>query len=471
MNLKFRPQTAFLLLILGIFCPACTAYWPDTWSDPVPEPLLSPQLTLGTSSEEPQLAAPHQRQKATSPLKPQQRPLASEDLEHSLDAQSLDAEGFCQDDIYTRYLKEKYKKSHTVGSKTRSKKWYQLREKKALHYAASHLAPRPENYFGTLPIVITPEVEYWISFFKSQGRSTFHQWLERGEAYKRVMYTLLKREGMPVELYFLSMIESGFNNKALSKAQATGPWQFIAATARTYGLEMNYWVDERKDPVKSTIAAASLLRDLYKKYGDWYLAMAAYNAGPGKIDVIMKDLKTQDYWKISRSGQLSQETSNFVPKMLAALVIGVDPQKHGFSINPKPEDYFPEHVQHIGQPIKLAELASKLGINSTHLAHWNPELNRGITPPRKWSGNNGYPLRLPAALKDKFDHIYPLLAKVEVKDVRIHRVAKGETLSHIAQLYKVSIQKILRFNANLSPVSLRTGKDILIPLSSRHPSP
>ena len=383
------------------------------------------------------------------------------------DSQDLLGEGFCKDDIYTSFLKKQFYTGFDKQHKRRhlrSGKWRRYRENSALHHAASRLAPRTEDYFGSIPVVVTPEVQFWISYFKTKGRHSFIKWLVRGESVKPMIMPILAEEGMPKELFYLAMIESGFNNSAYSKARASGPWQFVAGTAKMYGLKINYWVDERKDPVKATVAAAAYLRDLYSRFGNWYLAMSAYNAGPGKVNYAIRRLKTDDFWRIIRSRYWRLETRNYVPKMLAALLLGVNPQKYGFDVKAHELDEIPNSVVHIKEPIQLNELADRLGISRSQLKKWNPELLRGITPPRKWQGSSGYPLRLASNYLARADEVLPNLSKIQIKDVHMHKIRKGETLGRIASRYRVSVKKLMQFNRSLSPRRLRIGKLIAVPI-------
>lgn len=396
---------------------------------------------------------------------PENDPLNTPQIEK--DRQDLLGEGFCKDDIYTNYLKTKFypdfDRKHN-NRHLRSGKWRRYRENSALHYAASRLAPRTEDYLGTIPIVVTPEVQFWISYFKTKGRHSFIKWLVRGESVKPIIMPILAKEGMPKELFYLAMIESGFNNSAYSKAKARGPWQFVAGTAKMYGLKINYWVDERKDPVKSTAAAAAYLRDLYRRFGNWYLAMSAYNAGPGKVNYAIRRLKTDDFWRIIKSRYWRLETRNYVPKMLAALLLGVNPQKHGFDVKADDLDHMPDTVVYIKEPVQLNELADQLGISRKQLKGWNPELLRGITPPRKWVGDQGYPLRLASNHVARVDEVLPRLSKIHIKDVHMHKIRKGETLGRIANQYRVSVKKLMQFNRSISPRRLRIGKLIAVPI-------
>ena len=313
-------------------------------------------------------------------------------------------------------------------------------------------------------MVRNAKVDRWIHFFEGDGRSTYMKWLVRGENFKEILGPILKEKGLPKELFYLAMIESGFNNRAYSRASATGTWQFMAATARLYGLKVNYWMDERRDPVKSTVAAAKYLKDLYTEFGDWYLAIASYNAGPGRVNRAIRRLKTRDFWKIAESRYIKGETKNYVPKMLAALHIGTNPEKYGFYYKPSDADYTPTSVAYIDRPVKLNDVSSQLNIPLKLLRRWNPELIKGITPPMHRISEKTYPIRMPKSYVSTFDSIKPQLARLEIKDVKIHRIRRGETLSTIARRYKVSLRKILKMNPKLRPRRLRPGKKIAIPI-------
>ncbi|MFK7827375.1 MAG: transglycosylase SLT domain-containing protein [Oligoflexales bacterium] len=394
----------------------------------------------------------------------QDDPLNASQIEK--DSQDLLGEGFCKDDIYTTYLKNEFYTGFDVKHKRKrlsSGRWRRYRENSALHHAASRLAPRTEDYFGSIPVVVTPEVQFWISYFKTKGRHSFIKWLVRGESVKSTIMPILAKEGMPKELFYLAMIESGFSNSAYSKARASGPWQFVAGTAKMYGLKINYWVDERKDPLKATTAAAAYLRDLYSRFGNWYLAMSAYNAGPGKVNYAIRRLRTNDFWRIIRSRYWRLETRNYVPKMLAALLLGVSPQKYGFDVKAHHLDQMPDSIAYIKEPVQLNELADHLGISRSLLKKWNPELLRGITPPR-WHAKDGYPLRIASSHANRVAEVLPRLSKLHIKDVHMHKIRKGETLGRIASQYRVSVRKLMQFNRSLSPRRLRIGKLIAVPI-------
>lgn len=399
----------------------------------------------------------------------------AEELESELDnlADSYNPdvimEDICKDDIYSNYLKKQYLSEHPA-KRYRSRKSRQRqvirREVDSLFFARSRLLGDMPPYFGALPVVSNSMVEYWIRYFKKNGRQTFLKWLIRAESTRKTVEPLLQQEGLPKELFFLGMIESGYSNTARSHARATGSWQFMYGTAKLYGLEINHWVDERRDPVKSTVAAARFLKDLYARFGDWYLAMAAYNAGPGKISKAIRKSKSRDFWKIADTRYIRAETKHYVPKMLAALTIASNPSAHGFNFSPDPNHELPNTYVTLERPVRLQELAKHLSIGEKQIREWNPELINSITPPNKRKGSLTYQLRLAPTLIEPFHEIQNRLAYLEIRDVKMYRIQRGDTLSTIARRHGVRTRQIRAVNHNLHPRRLRIGKTIAIPIPS-----
>ncbi len=384
-------------------------------------------------------------------------------------------EGFCKDDIFATYLMQQYFVDHPAAAKAvrgsvgrsraarrQAKSVRDRNEVEALFYARSRLVGPMVPYFGAIPVVSNAKVEQWLRYFKTTGQETYLKWMVRGESFREVVQPLLKQEGLPQELFFLAMVESGFNNTAYSRARATGPWQFMKGTAQLYGLKVTHWVDERRDPVKSTIAAARYLRDLYAEFGDWYLAMAAYNAGPGKIRSAIRRSGTRDFWKIAETRYIRAETKHYVPKVLSALILASTSDAQAYRVAANPADKTPTHLVTVKRPVKIDEIAQTIGLPSTALSRWNPELVRGITPPN--AGQDGYALRLPEKFAAMFAEIEPRLSELKITDVVMHTVRRGDTLSRIAHRYRVKIQHIISMNPRLSPRALRVGKEIAVPI-------
>lgn len=405
-------------------------------------------------------------------------------------------EGFCVDDIYAKHLIQHYnsdpaaarselgktlasdndapaksKGRHRHGKARsgysrrrmgdRNAAYYQRRKEfQALAYAHDVMNGRTNPYFGAIPIVVNDKVNFWIQYFKTSGRKMFMRWLVRGESLKPMVQPLLQDNGLPMEFFYLAMIESGLSNSASSRARAAGTWQFMKGTAKLYGLKINHWVDERRDPAKSTVAAANFLKDLYGDLGDWHLAMAAYNAGPGKVHRAVKVMGTNNFWELAQSRHLAKETKEYVPKFLAAMLLAAEAKSHGFEVQPDITDAIPDATVTIKRPVKLDELARQLGVPHKTLARWNPELLRNVTPP----GKNGYQLRLTSTLAEKFSAAEHKLSTVEIKDVHMHTVQQGETLGRIARRYKVTVQEIRGVNPDIEAHRLRPGTTIAIPV-------
>ena len=396
-----------------------------------------------------------------------------DDDEANVPSPEVFEEGFCRDDVYARYLSQEYltkfpakkvkQKSAVSKRGKKSRDSENSRDVEALYYARSRIVGNMVPYFGALPVVSNPQVERWLRYFKTTGQQAYLKWKVRGESFREVVEPLLKQEGLPQELFFLAMVESGFNNQALSHARATGPWQFMKGTGQLYGLKVGHWVDERRDPVKSTIAAARYLRDLYEDFGDWYLAMASYNAGPGKIRKAIRKTGSSNFWDIAESKHIRSETKNYVPKVLAALILSSTSDAKAYRVDANPVDHTPTTTVTVSRPVQIEELAFKLGIPKRAVEKWNPELVKGITPPTK--SGAGYKLRLPEKFAAKFPEIEPQLSELKITDVLMHKIKKGETLGRIASRYGTKIRDLQTLNPGLSSKALKVGREIAIPVA------
>ena len=387
-------------------------------------------------------------------------------------------EGFCVDDVYAQYLMARYHREGArgrvatlpMGSTTSSRRHGRRHRAtayeraggnfQALAYAHAVMNGQTSPYFGELPIVVNEQVNFWLQYFKTSGRKMFLSWLVRGESMRPLVEPVLRENGIPNEFFYLAMIESGLSNSASSRARATGTWQFMQGTAQLYGLKINHWVDERRDPVKSTMAAAAYLKDLYADVGDWYLAMASYNAGPGKIHRALKQAGGGDFWTLTHSRYLANETKQYVPKMLAAVLLAADAKAHGFDIQADSSEPVADANIVVTRPVRLNEVAAGLGVPARTVQSWNPELTRGITPPSR----DGYRLKLPVAYAQKFAAIASQLSVLDVKDVQLHKVRRGDNLSKIARHYHVSVKAILSMNPDLKAVRLRPGSTVAVPV-------
>lgn len=313
-----------------------------------------------------------------------------------------------------------------------------------------------------LPIEVNDRVVNEMRRFLDSGtRDRFGRYLSRSGRYELRMKELLREEKVPEDLFYLAMIESGFSTFALSRARALGPWQFIRSTGRHYGLRQNWWIDERKDFEKSTRSAARYLKNLYQEFGDWYLAMAAYNAGEGRIRRAIREAGSDDFWTISAPGTryLKRETQDYVPRVMAAAILAKMPNTFGFRHIQAEEPLLSDTVQVKG-PMDLNVAARLVNASIGDLVLLNPELNQTATPPGE------YTLRIPVGSRQQFDLAYAALPPEQRRvTVASHRVRRGETLSLIARKYHISVDHLMVAN-NLNSRQarhLRVGKSLTIP--------
>ena len=308
---------------------------------------------------------------------------------------------------------------------------------------------------GHIPLVTNSQVESYIRYFQGKGRKGFNIWLRRYVQYRDIILPILEANDLPEELIVVSMIESGFDPKAVSRATAVGLWQFMYLTGKQYGLERTWYVDERQDIIKSTKAAASYFKDLYREFEDWYLVLAAYNAGPGRVNRAVNLHETSDYWQLY---SLPKDTKNYIPYFLSSAIILKDPEKYGFKI-PKAKSFKYDEVV-IKKSADLSVIAKSAGTKTSTIKYLNPELRQSATP-----ANEDYILRVPYGAKDKFYNSFNALPETErfaTQKVE-HRVKKGENLTTIASKYRVLISDLMTIN-NLKNDRLSIGQRLKIPV-------
>jgi membrane-bound lytic murein transglycosylase D len=318
--------------------------------------------------------------------------------------------------------------------------------------------PKQEQEFD-IPIVINAKVEQFIQYFQTTARKVFSSWLARSEKYIPFMRNLLKENGLPEDLVYMALIESGFNPYAYSRSKASGPWQFIYLTGIRYGLRSNWWIDERRDPEKSTIAAAKYLKDLYDMFECWYLAAAGYNAGEKKIATAMKRYGTEDFWELTKYRYLKQETKDYVPQMIAAALIAKDPEKYGFVGIEYQEPLRYEKVK-VPEVTDLRLIARACEVTVDEIKDLNPELSRWCTPPNF----PDYEIKVPFGKKEIFLKNFEALSPREKFQFKTHVVKKGDTFSKIAKLYRIDLEPILEINRLNKKSRLSVGMNLLIPL-------
>jgi membrane-bound lytic murein transglycosylase D len=308
-----------------------------------------------------------------------------------------------------------------------------------------------------VPLIINQQVNNHISYLTERRPEIMQRWLERSKYYFPMMRRIFREEGVPEELIHLSMIESGLVPTARSHARAVGLWQFIHATGSAYGLEVNWWIDERRDPEKSTRAAARHLRDLNDRWNDWHMALANYNVSTrGMRRAITRSNGSTDYWEIYP--HLPRETRGYVPGYIAATLVAMNPGEFGFYNIPDTEPYSYEVVEIQGS-VDLRVLADFAGVTPDELRGLNPELLRWATPP----GPKPYPLKIPTGRRTQFLAGYRNMPESARQTLVIHTVSRGETLGQIANRYSTTVQALFAANERLS-TTIHPGQEVIIPV-------
>ncbi|MFN1835919.1 LysM peptidoglycan-binding domain-containing protein [Balneola sp. MJW-20] len=308
-----------------------------------------------------------------------------------------------------------------------------------------------------VPLIQNQQVNRHLVYYTLRRPEVMETWLQRAETYQPMMRKIFREERVPEELTYLAFIESGLNPTARSWAAAVGMWQFIRATGSVYGLEVNWWIDERRDPEKATRAAARHLRDLYNIWGDWHLAMANYNISPrGLKRAISRAGGVEDYW--AAYPYLPRETRGYVPGFIATAMIAMNPTEFGFQEEYEGTPYSYEVVE-VNGLMELSSLAQAAGITTDQLKEYNPELLRWATPP-----GSKYPLKIPADRKELFLENYSKIPEQErSQNITMHTVKRGESLGVIARKYGTTVAGIYASNDNLSN-TIYPGQRLAIPL-------
>jgi membrane-bound lytic murein transglycosylase D len=305
------------------------------------------------------------------------------------------------------------------------------------------------------PIDLNDKVLAWVGVFSGRLSERIEGSLSRGTRYIPMIRQVFAEEGIPLDLAYLPIVESGFRNEARSWAKAVGMWQFIGSTGRIYGLRQDAWIDERRCPVKSTRAAAKYLKHLYGLTDDWYLALVGYNAGPGTVSRAVQGTDSRNFWDHARSKYLWNDTKNYVPQLCAAILVGKHPERFGMEVaQMEPLAYETIEVQ---KPVGLRDLSLRAGLEPDELKDLNPELVRGTTPSR------AYHLKVPVGKRGAVHDVLASIPVAERLEFRSYRIAKGDTLVKVAARYKTTPEDLLEYN-NMSRGQFRAGRVINVPV-------
>jgi membrane-bound lytic murein transglycosylase D len=320
------------------------------------------------------------------------------------------------------------------------------------------------NTHSDLPLMINDYVAGYINYFSTRGRGVFERAVVRSGRYRDMIVRVFQQEGVPQDLIYLAQAESGFHPLALSRARARGMWQFMASRAVDYGLRRTWWVDDRQDPERSTRAAARHLKDLYNEFGDWYLAMAAYNSGPGNVQQAVKRTGYADFWELYKRNVLPVETKNYVPIILAMTIMSKNPAQYGLStIQPDAPEHY--DVVPVDYPVDLRLVAECVEAPLDELVSLNPSLLRRTTPK-----DQRFDLHLPEGSKDKYQSAIAAIPKDKRVAWRYYRVQRGDTLAGIARKYHTTEHAIEQANS-LESSELLAEVRLVIPASAPEGDP
>ncbi|MDX2208484.1 MAG: transglycosylase SLT domain-containing protein [Gemmatimonadales bacterium] len=339
----------------------------------------------------------------------------------------------------------------------------------------------PELAFGDAPVwdlnVVAyadhPRVQYYVNYFSTTARDRFQIWLERMPTFEPFARASMAEQGLPGDLVYLALIESGFSPVAVSRARAVGIWQFMPATGKSYGLRVTPWIDERRDPIKSTVAAARHLKDLTDRFGSHYLAAAAYNGGAGRVGRGLQqiasamgygdestELTSDDaFFELADTRHIYQETKDYVPKLIAAAILAKEPARYGFEAV-EGGDPFPHDSVIVEGGTGLDKIARLTGVELDVIRALNPHILRGVTPP-----GERYAVRLPTGTAERVSVAYAALPPEERPTVLTHVVRRGESVSGIARRYGVSQNLLMTANRVARARSLQIGTTLYIPVS------
>lgn len=376
----------------------------------------------------------------------------------------------CEDSVYYNAWRTQFDKnwlSKNAKSYKSSAKRAQALQKARSDAYIQFAYPTLEKTSYDFPAVVNLQVAQWIDFFTTKGRKNFVVWLRRGNELIPKLEDILDKNGLPKDLVYLAMIESGFNNRAVSIDGAVGTWQFMPYTGRRYGLIINDWIDERRDPIKATQAAARYLTDLYTRFGSWHLAAGAYNCGEGCISKKLRKYgEDSSYFDLTSQGVINSQTANYVPKILAAMIIAKNPEKFGFETSDTAHNLTKTETIAVNRSISIADLAVNIGVDSKVLGDLNPALRVGITPPSEVLKNNSFNLVIPSSKFNLATDILDTLPEASQNRMVQAKINRRESLQKFSQRYHLSMSSLQKSNPGLRKTSLlKKGQYINVSLT------
>lgn len=351
------------------------------------------------------------------------------------------------------------------GEVTAEEKEHQITEKeKGSDTVETDLEKPYQSPLGEIPMDDNVHVQKWIHYFQGKGRKFMNIYLTRAGRYLPMMKNTLRENGLPEDLVYISLIESGFSPMAHSHSNAVGYWQFIRSTGRRYGLHVDGFIDERRDPVLSTRAAAEYFKELYSLFGSWHLSLAAYNAGENRVKRAVMKYYTRDFWElIKKRRSLMPETKQYVPKFIAATMIAKNPEKYGFT-EVEPEDPLSYDTVALTNPISISKLAQNLNVDADELKLLNPKFRGDFVP---LSRNGETIVRIPVGKGTDAVAAVSLSAskepKVVLAEIYYYRVRSGDNLSMIAKRHHTTVSKLRRLNNLSNRALLSVGMRLRVP--------
>ncbi len=319
------------------------------------------------------------------------------------------------------------------------------------------------NRLFDIPVTYNSSVKKWIKFFTTRGKKSYRRYAQRAGRYAPVLSKILNDQGMPRDLIYLSMAESGFQNHARSWAKAVGPWQFMPYTGRRFGLEVGFYLDERRDPLKATVAASNYLKKLYSMFGAWELAAAGYNAGEGKVKRAIKRYRTKNFWKIAKGRYLKSETKNYVPKIMALAIISKNLSHFGFE-NIEFEKALDFEEIKVAQNTDLFKVAEAMGMEFSDIKKYNPELLRWQTPPQ----GGDYMIRVPVGKKLSWTQATAQEKNVSATDYKTYRLRGIASLKNVGRKFKIKTKVLSQLNGISGTRRLPARTEVILPFRADH---